>query len=95
MRITVRVVPSALCEELSLALARDAEGRLTWVCTSNHENAFVFPCESFAQAAIDGFMAQRSLRSWYLDIQDDDDAERGSLEPIWTGPVLRRYEQEL
>ncbi len=58
---------------------------LTFGWDSAH--ALIFPCESFAQAAIDGFMAQRKASDYYCDIQDLDDPERGALEPIWTGPT--------
>jgi len=58
-----------------------------WTLTDFDERALVFPCESQAQAAIDGFMAQRSRSDYYCDIQDMDDPERGALEPEWTGPL--------
>jgi hypothetical protein len=64
-----------------------------WRLREFSEDSMVFPCESMAQAAIDGFIAYQEANgisriNYYCDIQDADDAERGSLEPEWTGPLI-------
>ncbi len=82
MRIAVRIVPRSMFE--AVWMYPPMGDILTFGWDSAH--ALIFPCESFAQAAIDGFMAQRKASDYYCDIQDLDDPERGPLEPIWTGP---------
>ncbi len=88
MRIVVRVVPRSLLEALYLT-TRYIPSQMhlpEWTFCRDSDDAIVFPSESHAQAAIDGFMAQRQQSEYHCDIQDADDAERGALEPIWTGP---------
>lgn len=73
------------------------DGNTTYLCPTNRhtghvvltrdaDRASIFPCESYAQDAIDGFMVGRPKTGYYTDIIDLDDPERGSLEPLWTGP---------
>lgn len=84
MRITVRVVQR---DGVARHLRQLTTSGVTyWAITGNPERAMIFPCASFAQAAIDGFMVGEDPSDYYCDIQDDDDPERGALEPVWTGP---------
>lgn len=87
MRIAVRVVPRHLLAALYLAPAIEHDGHAAITFTFDDKAALIYPCVSYAQAAIDAFMAQLSSYDFACDIQDLDDPERGSLEPSYTGPL--------